>query len=117
MAEKRTTKQTKVAPEVTVAPEEVEVVETTDVNAEVAPDTVEDTEVLETGEITEIRDNEDEVTEVPKELAEQEERIQQLADEVERGAHGSGRERMLALGDDYGKVQQEVTRRIRKRQQ
>lgn len=116
MAEKRVTKkQEAVTPEVTVAPEVTEdaTLETTATTPDVEPDT----EVIENGEITEIRDDEGETVEVPKELAEQEERIQQLADEVERGAHGSGRERMLALGDDYGKVQQEVTRRIRKRQQ
>lgn len=41
--------------------------------------------------------------------------IQRLANEVERGIHGSGRERMLSLGVNYAKVQQEVTRRIRNR--
>lgn len=39
--------------------------------------------------------------------------ISQLADEVMKGQHGSGRERMLSLGVNYAKVQQEVNRRIR----
>ena len=115
MAEKRTTKkQEAVTPEVTVAPEvhddaSLETTATT-------PEVPEDVEVIENGEITEIRDNEDETVNVPKELVEQDERIQRLADEVENGMHGSGRERMILLGDDYGKVQAEVTRRIRNRQ-
>lgn len=39
--------------------------------------------------------------------------ISQLADEVMKGLHGSGRERMLSLGANYAKVQQEVNRRMR----
>lgn len=39
--------------------------------------------------------------------------ISQLADEVMKGKYGSGRERMLLLGDKYAAVQIEVTRRIR----
>jgi hypothetical protein len=39
--------------------------------------------------------------------------IEQLADEVMVGMHGSGRERMIVLGDQYEKVQKEVNRRIR----
>lgn len=41
--------------------------------------------------------------------------INQLADEVIRGLHGSGRERMISLGNQYVKVQQEVNRRLRNR--
>lgn len=39
--------------------------------------------------------------------------IEQLAREVIRGVHGSGRERMLSLGSKYAAVQQEVTRMMR----
>lgn len=39
--------------------------------------------------------------------------FEQLVEETLRGLHGSGRERMLALGKDYAKVQQEVNRRLR----
>lgn len=39
--------------------------------------------------------------------------IDQLADEVMRGAHGSGRERMISLGEKYFLVQQEVNKRIK----
>lgn len=39
--------------------------------------------------------------------------IDQLATEVLRGVHGSGRERMISLGSNYAKVQQEVNRRLR----
>ena len=41
--------------------------------------------------------------------------VKQLADEVERGEHGSGRERMLVLGEQYEDVQQEVHKRFIKR--
>lgn len=37
--------------------------------------------------------------------------IKQLADEVERGLHGNGAERMKSLGTQYEKVQQEINRR------
>ena len=37
--------------------------------------------------------------------------IEQLADEVMKGKHGSGRERMISLGSDYTAVQKEVHRR------
>lgn len=40
--------------------------------------------------------------------------IDQLADEVLKGKHGSGRERMISLGVNYAKVQTEVNRRLRK---
>lgn len=39
--------------------------------------------------------------------------ISQLADEVNKGAHGSGRERMVSLGVNYTKVQAEVNKRLR----
>lgn len=39
--------------------------------------------------------------------------IEQLADEVERGVHGSGRERMIVLGDNYEAVQREVNLRAK----
>lgn len=39
--------------------------------------------------------------------------ISQLAEEVIRGLHGSGRERMISLGDKYVAVQQEVNKRLR----
>lgn len=51
--------------------------------------------------------------EATKEEVDETTKIQKLADEVERGAHGSGRERMLVLGADYVKVQAEVNRRAR----
>lgn len=41
--------------------------------------------------------------------------IDQLADEVIRGLHGSGRERMLSLGANYAAVQMEVNRRMKQR--
>lgn len=40
--------------------------------------------------------------------------IEQLAAEVIKGVHGSGRERMLSLGVNYTKVQAEVNRILRK---
>lgn len=39
--------------------------------------------------------------------------VEQLADEVARGMHGSGRERMISLGRRYVEVQQELNRRFR----
>lgn len=39
--------------------------------------------------------------------------VNQLADEVDRGLHGSGRERMISLGSRYAEVQKEVNRRFR----
>lgn len=39
--------------------------------------------------------------------------ISQLADEVMRGVHGSGRDRMRSLGSKYTAVQAEVNRRLR----
>ena len=39
--------------------------------------------------------------------------INQLAVEVIQGLHGSGRERMISLGDKYSAVQQEVNRLLR----
>lgn len=39
--------------------------------------------------------------------------ISQLADEVMRGLHGSGRERMLSLGSQYAAVQAEINKRLR----
>jgi len=39
--------------------------------------------------------------------------IATLVDEVNRGVHGSGRERMLSLGNRYTEVQREVNRRSR----
>lgn len=41
--------------------------------------------------------------------------IAQLADEVMRGLHGSGRDRMRSLGSKYDAVQEEVNRRLRAR--
>lgn len=40
--------------------------------------------------------------------------IKQLVSEVVRGAHGTGRERMLSLGDKYEAVQHEVNQLIKK---
>jgi len=40
--------------------------------------------------------------------------IEQLVSEVVRGAHGTGRERMLSLGDKYEVVQHEVNQLIKK---
>ena len=112
MAEKRTTKKEEaVTPEVKVAPEEAVV---TNSDAEASADT----EVIENGEITEVRDNE--VEEAPKKketkrLTKEEKRIQELADATEGGAYGSGRERMIELGEDYAAVQAELTKRYRER--
>lgn len=39
--------------------------------------------------------------------------FQRLVEETLNGLHGSGRERMISLGTDYAKVQQEVNRRLR----
>lgn len=52
---------------------------------------------------------------VKKETAPTSKTINQLADEVMRGVHGSGRERMLSLGTKYVAVQAEVNRRMRQR--
>ena len=52
--------------------------------------------------------------EEPKETIKNEKSVEELADEVERGVHGSGRERMLVLGDRYEEVQSEVNLRFRK---
>ena len=41
--------------------------------------------------------------------------ISQLADEVMRGLHGSGRDRQRSLGANYTAVQQEVNRRLKAR--
>lgn len=51
------------------------------------------------------------VFEVPLQAGEK--TIDQLADEVMKGAHGSGRERMISLGEKYFLVQQEVNRRVK----
>jgi hypothetical protein len=40
--------------------------------------------------------------------------IEKLVEEVIRGAHGTGRERMLSLGDQYEAVQHEVNQLIKK---
>jgi hypothetical protein len=40
--------------------------------------------------------------------------IEELVKEVIKGKHGSGRERMLSLGDDYEAVQHEVNQLIKK---
>lgn len=40
--------------------------------------------------------------------------IKQLVEEVVKGAHGTGRERMLSLGDQYEAVQHEVNQLIKK---
>lgn len=44
---------------------------------------------------------------------ENEEDFERVVQEVLDGQHGSGRERMLLLGSNYAKVQQEVNRRLR----
>jgi hypothetical protein len=40
--------------------------------------------------------------------------IEQLVKEVVKGLHGTGRERMLSLGDRYEEVQHEVNQLIKK---
>lgn len=40
--------------------------------------------------------------------------IDQLVKEVVKGLHGTGRERMLSLGDNYEAVQHEVNQLIKK---
>jgi hypothetical protein len=40
--------------------------------------------------------------------------VEELVKEVIVGLHGSGRERMLSLGDDYEAVQHEVNQLIKK---
>jgi hypothetical protein len=40
--------------------------------------------------------------------------IKQLVGEVVRGVHGTGRERMLSLGEQYEAVQHEVNQLIKK---
>lgn len=52
-----------------------------------------------------------EVKEEPKKEAPKAKSVKELADEVERGMHGTGRERMVNLGDQYDKVQREVNQR------
>lgn len=111
MTEKRVKKQSETTPALKVAPEETVETVVTNSDAEIPSDT----EVLaNSGEITEVRDDETgEVVEVPRELTERQAYISELADEVEQGLHGSGRERMIVLGADYAEVQQELTRRYR----
>jgi hypothetical protein len=46
--------------------------------------------------------------------APKEKSIEQLVKEVIKGVHGSGRERMLSLGDRYEAVQHEVNQLIKK---
>lgn len=41
-------------------------------------------------------------------------KIEQLVKEVIKGLHGTGRERMLSLGDNYEAVQHEVNQLIKK---
>lgn len=48
---------------------------------------------------------------IPKQPKKTSKTIKQLADEVERGLHGNGAERMKSLGYNYDKVQQEINRR------
>lgn len=50
----------------------------------------------------------------PNVTIESDDELNRLVDETLRGVHGSGRERMIALGENYSKVQQEIVRRIRK---
>ena len=54
-------------------------------------------------------------TEASKSLADK--TVEELADEVDAGAYGSGRERMLLLGSRYVEVQREVNKRFREREQ
>jgi hypothetical protein len=48
------------------------------------------------------------------EVKKKESPIEQLVKEVIKGKHGTGRERMLSLGDDYEAVQHEVNQLIKK---
>lgn len=52
--------------------------------------------------------------EVKVEAAKGEKSIEQLVKEVIKGVHGTGRERMLSLGDNYEAVQHEVNQLIKK---
>lgn len=56
----------------------------------------------------------EEVVEAKDENTDGEKSIEQLVAEVVRGAHGTGRERMLSLGDKYEVVQHEVNQLIKK---
>jgi hypothetical protein len=57
---------------------------------------------------------EEPVKEVKEEAPKSGKTIEQLVAEVVRGAHGTGRERMLSLGDQYEAVQHEVNQLIKK---
>lgn len=52
--------------------------------------------------------------ETPKSKKETKKSIDQLVKEVIGGAHGTGRERMMSLGDQYEEVQHEVNQLIKK---
>lgn len=70
-------------------------------------------------EILEVAPVEDEVVvespvETPVEDSKEDDHIQRLVKEVVKGMHGTGRERMLSLGDDYEAVQHEVNQLIKK---
>ncbi len=56
----------------------------------------------------------EEVVEANVENTDGEKSIEELVAEVVRGAHGTGRERMLSLGDKYEAVQHEVNQLIKK---
>lgn len=49
-----------------------------------------------------------------KETPIEERSLETLVEEVNRGQHGSGRERMITLGTRYTEVQTEITRQMRK---
>lgn len=55
-----------------------------------------------------------EVEETKVKNTDDEKSIEQLVSEVIIGAHGTGRERMLSLGDKYEVVQHEVNQLIKK---
>ena len=64
-------------------------------------------------EVKDIQATVDEKVDTVKPENNVEKTISQLADEVMRGVHGSGRERMIVLGDKYEAVQKEVNKRIK----
>lgn len=90
MAKKNETVEKVETPEVKVAPEET-----------VAP------------EVKVTADESEKNVEPTEEPTAEEKSIEQLADETERGTHGSGGDRMRNLGANYVKVQAEVNRRYK----
>lgn len=94
-----------------VVNEEVAPVESQVVDADVNPGSDVESQVV-APEVPEDDEKEKEKAK-SKKLTKKEEEFERLVEETIRGVHGSGRERMLSLGDQYFKVQQEVNDRLR----